>query len=165
MENKVYDWTRFTLRISIKADVKTILSYWTSQEKMERFFLEKAQFTKPNKENRKRDSLIEKGDTYVWKWFGNDIQDVGEVLYNNNEDEMQFTFIDCLVTVKTFVFDGEHMISLEQSNIPTNEQSKVNLHTGCTRGCTFYLTNLKSILEGGIDLRNRNAKLGDVINT
>jgi hypothetical protein len=69
---------------------------------------------KTNKENRKRDSLIEKGDTYVGKWFGNDIQDVGEVLYNNNEDEMQFTFIDCLVTVKTFVFDGEHMISLEQ---------------------------------------------------
>lgn len=32
-------------------------------------------------------------------------------------------------------------------------------------GWTFYLTNLKSILEGGFNLRNKNNKLGDVVNT
>jgi hypothetical protein len=36
---------------------------------------------------------------------------------------------------------------------------------GCGEGWTFYLTNLKSILEGGVDLRNKEMKLKNVINS
>jgi len=61
--------------------------------------------------------------------------------------------------------DGETMVELTQSDIPLDEDSIHNLYVGCSRGWTFYLTNLKSILEGGIDLRNRNINLVDVINT
>jgi hypothetical protein len=165
MENEIYDWTMFTLRMTINAELKDILSFWTSQKKMESFFLEKAQFIKSNKEIRAANAQIEAGDKYLWKWFGSSDIANGEMLYNNNESEMRFSFFECIVTVKVFVFESENMITLTQSNIPTDEQSKKNLHLGCTRGWTFYLTNLKSILEGGIDLRNRNVKLGNVVNT
>jgi len=56
------------------------------------------------------------------------------------------------------------VVELWQENIPGDEDSKVNLHMGCTKGWTFYLTNLKSILEGGIDLRNKNISLKNVVN-
>ncbi len=34
----------------------------------------------------------------------------------------------------------------------------------CGKGWTFYMTNLKSILEGGIDLRNKIESVKNVIN-
>jgi hypothetical protein len=39
-----------------------------------------------------------------------------------------------------------------------------NYHLGCKTGWTFYLANLKSLMEGGIDLRNKNEKIQRVIN-
>lgn len=44
-------------------------------------------------------------------------------------------------------------------------ENLINYHIGCTKGWNFYLTNLKSLLEGGIDLRNRNKGLKEVINS
>jgi hypothetical protein len=35
---------------------------------------------------------------------------------------------------------------------------------GCQLGWTFYLTNMKSIAEGGIDLRNRDIDFKNVVN-
>jgi hypothetical protein len=35
----------------------------------------------------------------------------------------------------------------------------------CGKGWTFYMTNLKSILEGGIDLSNKNMSMQNVINS
>jgi hypothetical protein len=34
----------------------------------------------------------------------------------------------------------------------------------CGLGWTFYLANLKSILEGGLDLRNKNPEIQKMIN-
>jgi len=53
---------------------------------------------------------------------------------------------------------------LWQENIPTDEKAKVSWHLGCATGWTFYLTNLKSILEGGLDLRNKDELLTNVVN-
>ena len=38
-----------------------------------------------------------------------------------------------------------------------------NLYVNCQLGWTFYLTNLKSIYQGGLDLRNRDQKIGKVV--
>jgi hypothetical protein len=56
-------------------------------------------------------------------------------------------------------------VELVQEEIPTDENGKQIFHLGCKSGWTFYLANLKSIFEGGIDLRNRNTKLQDVLNS
>jgi hypothetical protein len=40
-----------------------------------------------------------------------------------------------------------------------------NYHVGCKAGWTFYLANLKSILEGGIDMRNKKTRLKEMLNS
>jgi len=45
-----------------------------------------------------------------------------------------------------------------------NESEQRYFYIGCGKGWTFYMANLKSILEGGIDLRNKNAAIQNVIN-
>ena len=61
--------------------------------------------------------------------------------------------------------DGVTVVELVQENIPIDDLSRVNYHLGCLTGWTFYLANLKSVLEGGIDLRNKNQNLLKVINS
>lgn len=158
MEN--IDWSRFTKRIAINASIKEIFNAWITQEEIEKWFLSKAEFS-----NKNRNAVIQKDDTYVWHWHASDFVAEGEVLFNNGKDHLEFTFLGCLVTVKVKEESGENILEITQYKIPLDEESKMNLHTGCSRGWTFYATNLKSILEGGIDLRNKNEKLNDVINT
>ena len=61
--------------------------------------------------------------------------------------------------------EGKHtMLSLTQYNIGEDDHSRSHWHIGCMTGWIFYMTNLKSILEGGIDLRNMDVGITDVIN-
>jgi hypothetical protein len=59
--------------------------------------------------------------------------------------------------------EGEKIVELLQENIPSDEAGRHMWHVGCKTGWTFYLANMKSLFEGGIDLRNRNVKLQHVI--
>lgn len=160
-----YNWSEFKTRISINVSKETIFDYWSSQENLEKWFLSMANFYSAKNKIRDRKERICKGDTFKWMWHGSDDIDEGEILETNNIDFLKFTFLGCVVSIKIQEEDGENVIELIQSQIALDESSRMDYYVGCTRGWTFYLTNLKSILEGGIDLRNRNKNLQDVINT
>jgi len=159
------NWSEFTTKISINASKETIFSYWSSQENLEKWFLSMANFYSNNHKIKGRKERISKGDTYKWMWYGSDNIDGGEILGTNDIDFLKFTFLRCVVSINIREEDGENIIELTQSQIALDESSRMDYYVGCTSGWTFYLTNLKSILEGGIDLRNRNKNLKDVINT
>lgn len=77
---------------------------------------------------------------------------------------LRFTFTaECNVTVTVKTEEGENIAELVQEQIPLNDNPNENLHLLCSNGWTFYLANLKSVLEGGIDLRNKNAEIPNVI--
>ncbi len=97
-------------------------------------------------------------------WYSSDDVAEGEIL-EYDSSHLIFTFLGDIVTIKVKVEDGENILELIQSDIETDEQSKISSYVGCTRGWTFYMANLKSILEGGIDLRNKNSNLQNVVNT
>lgn len=161
---KDLDWTTFTTKISINSSNETLFSYWTSQEHLEKWFLRSAEFFNKG-ELKSKFSSISTYDTYIWKWHGSDDVAEGEVLETNEKDSLIFTFLGCKVRVEVATVANENMVILTQYDIATDAQSTMDYYVGCTRGWTFYLANLKSILEGGIDLRNKNDKLIDVINT
>jgi uncharacterized protein YndB with AHSA1/START domain len=55
--------------------------------------------------------------------------------------------------------DGKYsLVELIQNKIPTSAKGKIDSHMGCRTGWTFFLTNLKSVLEGGPDLRELDAE-------
>jgi len=138
---------------------------------IESWFLRLSEFT--------RDGLmldadvpVQCGDKYKWLWFGytDDTAEYGEIVQANGRDFFEFTFAGRLdppmkVAVSIQRENAETIVELKQYNIPENEKSKVSYHLGCMQGWTFYLTNLKSHLEGGIDLRNRNIQLQRMINS
>ena len=162
-----YDWKQFTKRITIKAPSKSIYDAWATQQGLESWFLRLAQFKKPDGNFRPKNSHIEKGDQYKWLWFGYDdsMAEEKEILSANGWDQLQFSFSGgCIVTVSIKQEEGETICELVQQMPMDDVNEQQYFFIECGKGWTFYMTNLKSILEGGPDLRNKNVHIQQVIN-
>ena len=163
MEN--FDWTSFTKRIAIKSSLPEIYEAWTVAINLEKWFLERAVFHHADGEQLEFAEPVKVGTLYDWFWYLESKPMHGEIITANGKDFLQFTFEgSCLVDVKLSTLNEYVILELRHHNIPLDDYSKQHIHLGCSNGWTFYLQNLKSVYEGGIDLRNKDAKLGVMIN-
>ena len=78
------------------------------------------------------------------------------------DEKLVFTFGDkepgseekIIVTVDVHAEeDGVTRLRLVQENMPDTPQGHVGWHMGCNLGWSFFMTNLKALLEHGVDLR------------
>lgn len=159
------DWSTFTLRITVDAPVDDIYGAWSTSAGIEKWFLLSAGYTAPDGGIRDKNERVDSGDTYLWKWFGypGGTPESGKILEANGRDRFKFTFTEnCIVTVSVLNEGGENIVELKQEKIQPDES--LGIYLGCSTGWIFYMTNLKSVLEGGIDLRNKNENIAGVIN-
>ena len=162
-----FNWKQFTKRITIDAEPKEILNAWSTQQGLESWFLRLAQFNDAGGTLRRKDEPVQKGDRYKWLWYGysDAIAEEKEILYTNGEDELEFSFSGgCVVKVTIKQESGEIICELQQTMPMDDEAEQRYFFIECGKGWTFYMSNLKSILEGGIDLRNKNEEIQNVIN-
>jgi uncharacterized protein YndB with AHSA1/START domain len=162
-----YNWKEFSKRITIKAPSKAIYDAWTTQQGLESWFLRQAKFIAPDGSLRPKNQSIQPGDRYEWLWHGYDdsVIEKNEVLAVNGWDQLSFNFSGgCVVNVHVRQENGETLCELLQQMPMDEEKDQQYFYIECGKGWTFYLTNLKSILEGGIDLRNKNVHIPRVIN-
>ncbi len=163
-----HDWSKFTRSINIKAPLLAVYRAWTTPVNLETWFVRSAQFRISNGELRPQSGPVYSSDTYEWLWYGqpDSAVDKGKVIETNGVDSVKFSFAGgAFVSVHMEPMGDEVLVRLTQEDIPTDENGKVNYNMECQVGWTFYLTNLKSILEGGLDLRNKNDTINDVVNS
>ncbi len=162
-------WKSFTKKIAVKAPVQKIYDAWTTQKGLESWFLRSAGATKKDGSKRPPDEYYEPGDMFYWMWYGypDSVYEEREVLELNGKDHFRFMFTDeCDVEVKLSQLNKQYvLVELTQNNIPLEEDPSKNLYVGCGEGWLFYMTNLKSIMEGGIDLRNKDENMVGVFNS
>jgi uncharacterized protein YndB with AHSA1/START domain len=161
------DWTSFTKRITVDTTTRAIYNAWAIPSEIERWFLASAEFTALYKSVLKKNERIGRGDNYIWKWHGfpDGAVETGTIIEANGHNGISFTFSDqCIVEVSVASDNGQRVVELVQKRIPADDINR-NIYIGCGEGWTFYLANLKSVLEGGIDLRNKNDKIKSVINS
>ena len=160
------DWSKFTRRITVNSPRRSIYEAWAVPSQIERWFLRSAEYVAFDGKTRGRDEAVETGDAYFWRWHGylDDVSESGRVVEANGKDRFVFTFTsNCIVTVDIREENGETVVELTQSNIP--EDKDRGIYIDCGYGWAFYLGNLKSVLEGGVDLRNKNTDIKNVINS
>lgn len=143
---KSYDWTRFTLHVYLKVSVSRAFAAWTDDQQIIKWFPVKAAIEP------------KKGGTISLKWLAGDTLDREITQFNLNR-KLAFPFGDGgeVVTVTFRKVAGGTICSLCQSGMKKSPKGRV-MHTGCMQGWTFFLTNLKSYLEQGIDLRSHDPK-------
>ncbi len=160
------DWSTFTRRITVDAPTQTIYDAWAVPSQIERWFLRTADYVGVDGKPKDRDVAVENGDSYLWRWHGflDDVNEKGSIVEANATNKFAFTFTqDCLVTVSIKNENGETVVELTQSRIPDDPEH--GIYVDCSYGWAFYLGNLKSVLEGGIDLRNKNVDIKNVVNS
>jgi len=163
MEN--FNWSQFSKRVYINTDLKSVYDFWTKSEELEKWFLSKAIFISESGNEYKSTKNVNSNSIYKWSWFAQNHFEEGIVIYVNNTDNLEFTFAGtCKVEIRLSTINNQTLVELIQTQIPLDNSSKENIRLGCAFGWSFYLLNLKSILEGGIDLRNKDKSLVDVIN-
>ncbi len=154
-----YDWSQFSQWIKIKAPVQTIYDLWTTRRGIESWFLRMGEFSR-NGDVIGDEEHVAVGDTYLWRWHGypDSSTETGEVLEANGKDRFQFRFGEAgIVTVDVEdTGNGTSKMTITQSHIPTTEEGKQNYHVGCSTGWTFYRCNMKAVVEGGVDIRNKD---------
>ncbi|MDQ3051527.1 MAG: SRPBCC domain-containing protein [Bacteroidota bacterium] len=160
-----FDWTQFTKRIAIKASVQTLYDAWTQSAELEKWFLKTADFIDENGKILEKQGAAGADMSYEWTWYLYDETERGAVLIANGKDHFRFTFAgQCYVDV-TFSEQYDHtVVELTQTNIPTDDKSKLDIRLGCSSGWSFYFVNLKSIYEGGLDLRSKDERLRPMVN-
>lgn len=163
---KNFDWTSFSLKILVKADMSKVYNAWTKAAEIERWFVSKSHFFDSSRQPVPRDGSVEKGFAYEWSWYLYDVVENGRIKDANGKDHIQFTFAgDCIVDIKLSEKENNYvLVELSQKEIPTDEDSKKEIRLGCQAGWEFYLVNLKSVCEGGLDLRNKNINYKPMVN-
>jgi uncharacterized protein YndB with AHSA1/START domain len=162
-----YNWKHFTKRLTINREKEIIYRAWATQAALENWFLRLAEFTKPDGRLRSRNEQAQEGDKNRWLWWGysDDVVEEKEILETKGENMLRSSFSGgCIATVTVKEEQGENICELVQ-HMPMNDEGEQRyFYIECGKGWTFYMTNLKFILEGGIDLRNKNAAIQSVIN-
>jgi uncharacterized protein YndB with AHSA1/START domain len=163
-----FDFSQFKLRVNIRTSIENAYRAWATPLGQSSWFLGRCVFTSPEGLVRKGEDLLQAGDRYTLYFGCEDNQsfnETGKVLKANGKNLFSFTFTrDIPVTVSIYTEQDDTIVELIESNLPSDMEHLQKCYISHSRGWIFYLTNLKSVLEGGIDLRNKNEAITNVIN-
>ena len=169
---KTLSFDAFTKKIYIKTSLEKLYWCWGTPEGIASWFLRKAIYITADNNERKPSENIQAGDTYNWSWHNWDESETGKVLEANGKDKIVFSFANvCKVSIHLENRENAVLVTLIQSEIPTDDKNKLEIHYGCSNGWTFWMANLKAWLEHGIklnetefDLRNEELSGYEYVN-
>jgi len=156
-----YDWTTFKKLTYIQASPEEVFNAWTKPEEIVKWFIAQAEYTSPEGKRRAGGETVQPGDHYHWRWHQK-LEMRGEVLRVEPGKCFQFTFGNkeeksdekIIVTVQVTP-DGPSgsALALTQENMADTLEAHAGWHLSCNLGWSFYMINLKALLEHGVDLR------------
>jgi uncharacterized protein YndB with AHSA1/START domain len=148
------DGREIRLRILIQASQEAVFEHWTRADLLGKWFLEASHQGSAGKPW-PADKAVEEGCRYQWTW-ANGISESGEFTQVEPSSLLALTFGDQIdVVVRFGEMEGRTLVEVRQTQEQSNLEARWSVCLDCTQGWTFYLTNLKSVLEGGVDLRER----------
>jgi uncharacterized protein YndB with AHSA1/START domain len=160
-------FSEFKLRVNVDTPLENAYHAWATAAGLESWFCRQAVFTDENGVVRQSDATMRENDTYIMTAHGypDTMQMKGKVLQTNGKDQLTFTFSGgCPVSISIFTEQDETLVELFESKLPAGDEASVRRYfVADSKGWIIYLTNLKSVLEGGLDLRNKKETLKNVI--
>ena len=148
-----YDWSRFDIVFYYDQAPEEVFRAWTTPAGLTSFFIDRATFTGPDGAERAGQETTVAGDRYRWDWR-HPYWLEGDVTRVVADQELGFTFGSMQVSVHFAAVEGKTELHLVQSGIPDSPDGRVFGHLNCRSCWIFFLTNLKSVLDTGTDLRD-----------
>ena len=158
MTEETFNMDQFTHAIYLNAPLEKVYEYAATPSGIIKWFMGKAKYFYKDKHIRLGNDLVQKGDTFLWNWLEKDLELKGIVTEAVENKTFQFTFSPLyLVTLKFYTEKGRTKLTLTQEYQESADKNDFNYINCCT--CwVFFLTNLKSVIENGTDLRETEVK-------
>jgi uncharacterized protein YndB with AHSA1/START domain len=150
-----YDWTSFRIHHYYAAPADAVFRAVATASGLERWFLADASFRTRDGAPRAPDEVVAAGDSYRWRWIHPATLE-GEVLACEPGSHAAFTFGSMRVDLRVESVDDRTRLTLRQTDCRNDPEGRVWNHLNCRCCWAHFLTNLKAVLEHGIDLRERS---------
>ncbi len=156
---KKLQWNSFIKKIYIHTTTNKLYDLWATPRGITSWFLQHAEYVNQEGKIREPQEHIQKGDIYTWQWHNWDINAKGDVLEANGKDYIEISFESSKVSIQLEEKNNITIVTLTQFEIPEDEESKLQIHYGCSNGWTFWLANLKAYVEHGVLLNETEINL------
>ena len=156
-----HDWSSFDTYLYIDATPQEVQAAWRCATGLCSFFISEMTLRDRSGAVLPGDHFAT-GDQYHWQWI--------------HPFELTGEFLDVSDTAMTFSFGGNYRVSisvtaaatgsllhLHQDGLSNDDNGRVHGSLNCRSCWIYYLVNLKSVLETGNDLRDRDPETADAI--
>ena len=150
-----YDWSQFHVHMYYLAPREEVFRRFATAAGLESFFVDSAEQKAPDGTPRGRDEIVRSGDTYQWKYV-HDFAHGGTFLAVEPNRLVRFTFGDMTVEVAFRTVGDATEVDLHQAGCATVDPGRAWQHVNCRSCWIYFLTNLRSVLADGRDLRDRD---------
>jgi len=150
-----YDWSEFRVHMYYRAPIEAVFAAWATPAGLESFFIGEADHTGPDGGPREPHGVCAAGDRYRWRWL-HDFELAGEVVACDPPHRVAYTFgSDMQFEIRLRQREGAVEAALRQTGCATQDPARAWQHLNCRSCWVYFMTNLKSVLEHGTDLRDR----------
>lgn len=156
MTEENFNMHRFTHAIYLNSPVETVYEFAATPSGVTKWFIGKAKYFYKDNNIRLGNEFAEKGDSFLWTWLNKDLELKGIVTESVKDKIFQFTFSPLyIVTIMLLSEGNKTKLTLSQEYQESADRNDLNYINCCT--CwVFFLTNLKSVIENSIDLREKD---------
>lgn len=156
-------WDNIDLQIWVDAPLEVVLWHWSTEAGITRWFVPQCKFTNLEGGTLGEVEPIQVGSRYLWTW-ANGVTESGEILSYVDERGLSFTFGEGSTVVVELSATGFRTCVRLVQTTEGDEVRRTVVYRDCLQGWTFYLSNLKSVLEGGLDLRDLDPDREGLVN-
>jgi uncharacterized protein YndB with AHSA1/START domain len=150
-----YDWSQFHVRMYYLARLPDVFQRFSTAKGLESFFIYKATHIGADGTVRGPDDRVDSGDRYHWTYV-HDFAHGGQFTRVETDRLVEFTFGDMTVAISFRDVVDATEVDLHQTNCATVDPDRAWQHVNCRSCWIYFMTNLRSILAGGPDLRDHN---------
>lgn len=148
-----YDWSQFHVHMYYDAPIKELFCRFSTAAGLESFFIKNAEHTAQSGKPRDRTEVVQPGDRYEWTYV-HDFAHGGTFTEVIQNERIEFTFGSMTVSVSFREVDKMTEVALHQTNCATEDPERAWQHVNCRSCWIYFLTNLRSVLANGLDLRD-----------
>ena len=150
-----YDWTQFHVRMYYLAPISDIFHRFATVEGLESFFIHKAVHSKADGTVRGPGEQVQSGDQHHWTYV-HDFAHDGQFQRVQKNQLVEFTFGEMTVSVAFRDVGDATEVDLHQANCATVDPDRAWHHVNCRSCWIYFMTNLRSVLAGGPDVRDHD---------
>ena len=153
MTDAAYDWSQFHSRMYYLAPMNEVFRRFATPDGLQSFFIYRAQHRSAEGIPRPGDAIVQAGDRYDWDYV-HDYSHGGVFEAVEPNRYLRFSFGAMTVEIHFRELAEAIEVDLHQTNCATEDPERAWQHLNCRSCWIYFLTNLRSILAGGPDVRD-----------